>query len=156
MDPHVSETSPRAEPHRKEHLGVPITGLGIGAAFVTLVAVLCCAGVPLILSFVGAIGLGVLVKEHLLFPLMIGSLLLGAWGAIRSYRTHQKKGILIGYLLSALAIPLGMKLYHPAMYGGLIALLVLTGNDLVQRFRRPPVCATGESSIKSGSDFGCP
>ncbi|MEC4683585.1 MAG: MerC domain-containing protein [Nitrospirota bacterium] len=124
----------------------PSIGVGIVAAFVTLTAVLCCAGVPLLLSFVGAIGLGVLVKKHLLFPLMVGSLLLGSWGAWRSWRTHRDNGILVGYLASALAIPLGMKLYQPVMYAGLIGLLLLTGGDLVRKLRHPAVCAIEKPS----------
>lgn len=132
-------------------------GIGIGAAFVTLIAVLCCAGVPALLSFVGAIGLGVLIKKHLLFPLMVASLLLGSWGAYRSWRDHRNNLFLVGYLVNAAAIPAGMKLYHPLMYAGLVGLVGLTGIDLVRKFRKPGVCVTdgipaprGKESVDSG------
>ncbi len=131
-------------------------GVGIGAAFVTLFAVLCCAGIPALLSFVGAIGLGVLIKKHLLFPLMIASLLLGSWGAYRSYQNHRNNGILGCYLACALAIPLGMKLYHPVMYAGLAGLLVLTGSDILRKIRQPAVCGLETPpDKKKKTDCGC-
>ncbi len=155
MEQNTTETPPRSDLSSKN----PATGVGvgIGAAFVTLFAVLCCAGIPAILSFVGAIGLGVLIKKHLLFPLMVGSLLLGGWGAWRSYRSHRNGSFLAGYLLTALAIPLGMKFYHPAMYAGLVGLLILTGTDLVRKFRQPAVCVPEGAHIeRDKTDGGCP
>ena len=131
-------------------------GAGIGAALVTLVAVLCCAGVPALLSFVGAIGLGVLIQKHLLFPLMVASLLMGTWGAFRSYRSHQSPLILGGYIVSALALPIGMKVYHPLMYAGLAGILVVTGIDLVRKLQKPPVCLPNNLSGSPGKkDCGC-
>lgn len=125
----------------ERHIGKTGTAAGLGAAFVTLVAVACCAGIPAFLSFVGAIGLGVLLKKHLLFPLMVASLLLGTWGAWRSYKLHQNPLVLGGYLACAGSIPLGMKLWHPLMYAGLVLLLLLTGADLVRSLKGPAVCA---------------
>lgn len=137
--------------------GKEAVGIGIGAALVTLVAVLCCAGVPALISFVGAIGLGVLIKKHLLFPLMVGSLLLGSWGAYRSWRTHRSNLFLVGYLASAGGIPIGMKFYHPVMYAGLIVLLVLTGSDLVRKLNRPAACVPeGGSGAPDKTDCKCP
>lgn len=133
------------------------TGIGVGAALVTLVAVLCCAGVPALLTFVGTIGLGILIRKHLLFPLMVGALLLGTWGATRSYRTHRNPLVLGGYLLSALALPIGMKASHPLMYAGLAGLLFVTGSDLVLKLRTPEACLTGGNSVVSvRKDGGCP
>lgn len=155
MEQNTSETPPRSDLSPKNRAtGV---GVGIGAAFVALFAVLCCAGIPALLSFVGAIGLSVLIKQHLLFPLMVGSLLVGGWGAWRSYRSHRNGSFLAGYLLTALAIPLGMKFYHPAMYAGLVGLLILTGGDLVRKFRQPGVCVSeSASNTREKTDCGCP
>ena len=114
----------------KERLSL---GATVAAGGVSLVAVLCCLGIPAMLSFMGALGLGVLVKKHLLFPLMVGSLLLGGWGAYVSYRRRRSLPLLVAYLASALALPLGMKLFHPAMDIGLAGLLLLTGEDLWRR-----------------------
>lgn len=123
------------EENERQHDGK--AGLSLGATLVaggvSLVAVLCCLGIPAMISFMGAVGLGVLVKKHLLFPLMVGSLLLGGWGAIMSYRRRRSVLLLLAYLVSALALPLGMKFYHPAMDLGLVGLLVLTGEDLWRR-----------------------
>ncbi|MGC8530334.1 MAG: MerC domain-containing protein [Leptospirillia bacterium] len=133
-------------PHRgKEGLSLGATLLAGG---ISLVAVLCCLGIPAMLSFMGAVGLGILVKKHLLFPLMVGSLLLGGWGAFMSYRRGKNLFLLGAYLLSALALPLGMKFYHPAMDAGLVGLLLLTGRDLWRRmsaFRPGASCERGSS-----------
>lgn len=122
------------------HESQPSTTMAVGAALMTLVAVSCCAGIPAILSFVGTIGLGFLIKKHLLFPLMVGSLLLGTLGAIRSYRTHRNVWFLAGYLACALGIPMGMKLYHPLMYAGLAVLLILTGGELLHSRKKTQYC----------------
>ena len=132
------------------------TAAGLGAAFVTLVAVACCAGIPAFLSFVGAIGLGVLLKKHLLFPLMVASFLLGTWGAWRSYKLHQNPLVLAGYLVSAGSIPLGMKLWHPLMYAGLVLLLFLTGADLVRSLKGPAVCENRREDGMHGNPGGRP
>ena len=123
-------------------------GTTVAASIVSLVAVLCCLGIPTILSFMGAIGLGVLVKKHLLFPLMVGSLLLGGWGAFMSYRRRQSVPLLVAYLVSALALPLGMKFFHPAMDAGLAGLLLLTGWDLWRRmFKSRAGASCGRGSL---------
>ncbi|BAM05887.1 hypothetical protein LFE_0159 [Leptospirillum ferrooxidans C2-3] len=114
--------------------------MAVGAALMTFVAVSCCAGVPALLSFIGTIGLGVLIKKHLLFPLMLASLMMGSWGAFLSYRNHQNGWFLAGYLLCALGIPMGMKFYHPLMYAGLAGLLLLTGSELFRRRKKTAFC----------------
>ena len=62
-----------------------------GAALTSLVAVLCCAGIPAALSFAGTLGLGILVENHLLLPLMTASLGLGLWGAFRNFRRTGRR-----------------------------------------------------------------
>lgn len=117
-----------------------LSSMAIGAALMTFLTVSCCAGIPAILSFAGTIGLGFLIKKHLLFPLMVGSLLLGSWGAFISCRSHQDRWIFLGYLSCALVIPLGMKISHPLMYGGLGCLLFLTGSELLKKRRQTNLC----------------
>lgn len=121
---------------KSESFSSPGAASKIGAALVTLVAVACCAGVPAFLAFVGALGLGVLIQKHLFFPLMTGALLLGSWGAWRSWKTLRNTLSLSVYLVSAVAIPLGMKVWHPLMYAGMAVLMILTGADLLRSFRK--------------------
>lgn len=59
-----------------------------GPAATSLLAVLCFAGLPASLSLLGTLGLGILLKKHLLFPLMTLSLLLGLWEAVKSGGTE--------------------------------------------------------------------
>jgi len=96
------------------------------SGLITLLSVSCCGGVPLIISLLGTVGMGFLIKKHLLFPLMVASLLIGSWAAFISYRTRQNRWFLLGYLSCAVAIPVGMKTFHPLMYGGMVCLLALT------------------------------
>ena len=105
------------------------------SAATSLLAVLCCAGLPAALSLLGTLGLGILLKKHLLFPLMTLSLLIGLWGAVKSLKRHGSRLLFGGYLLSAAALPLGMKFAPPVMYGGLVLLLFVTGTELARALR---------------------
>ena len=105
------------------------------SATTSLLAVLCCAGLPAALSLLGTLGLGILLKKHWLFPLMTLSLLIGLWGAIKSFQRHGSRLLFGGYLLSAAALPLGMKFAPPVMYGGLVLLLFVTGTELARALR---------------------
>ena len=63
----------------------------LGAAF----AALCCLGVSAILSVVSAIGLGFLVNDAVLLPLLVVSLLVTAWGLVSGFRRHYHPGALV-------------------------------------------------------------
>ncbi len=143
MSPALPNANSRKDPKPKLLTGLlPVSG----AAVISLLAVLCCAGLPAALSLLGTLGLGVLIKKHLLFPLMTISLLLGLLGAVRSYRNQGSPLLLAGYLVSAVALPLGMKVYPPAMYGGLLLLLTVTGAELARALSRP-ACSPKQKEI---------
>ena len=54
--------------------------------FGAVVAALCCAGTPIIVGALGALGLGFLRKDAILWPVMLGSLLVALWGFWRGLR----------------------------------------------------------------------
>jgi mercuric ion transport protein len=53
------------------------------------IAALCCLGVPAILSVAAALGMGFLINDVVLAPLLILSLALVLWGLVRGYRRHR-------------------------------------------------------------------
>lgn len=56
----------------------------LGAAFTAL----CCLGIPAVLSIVSAVGLGFLINDAILLPLLILSLVVTLWGLFPGWRRH--------------------------------------------------------------------
>jgi mercuric ion transport protein len=59
-----------------------LMGAGIAAA--------CCLGVPLVLSILGAVGLGFIIRDAYLLPLFVGFIALSLWSLYRSARRHAR------------------------------------------------------------------
>jgi mercuric ion transport protein len=80
-------------------------GAGVlGASF----AALCCAGTPLIVSALAAVGLGFLRNDAILWPLMFASLAVALWGFWRGRRVHGSTGPLVLAAVGAVALSLGV------------------------------------------------
>ena len=80
--------------------------VGIVGATVTA---LCCLGVPVVLSVVAALGLGFLVNDAILAPLLLVSIGVVAWGLAAGWRRHGNPSPLI------LAIVAGLLLFASAL-----------------------------------------
>ncbi len=103
-------------------------GAGVTGA---IIAALCCAGTPFIVSGLAAVGLGFLRTDAILWPLMLASLVVALWGFWQGMRVHRKAGPLALGLLGAASLACGVIFVHgpPAttmIYGGAIALMVAT------------------------------
>jgi mercuric ion transport protein len=72
----------------KDHLDK----LGIVGSFI---AAACCLGLPAVLSIVTAIGLGFLIKDAILLPLLIVFLALTLFGMYLGYRIHHRPWALV-------------------------------------------------------------
>jgi mercuric ion transport protein len=99
----------------------------LGAIF----AALCCAGLPVILSVLTAIGLGWLRQDAILWPLMFLSLGVALWGLEAQRRSHHASGPLILAVAGAIALVAGVVFVHgfPARLlidGGALALIGAT------------------------------
>jgi mercuric ion transport protein len=71
----------------------------------SFVAALCCLGVPAVVSIVAAIGLGFLIKDAILLPLMAVFLLVTLIGLYLGYRAHRQVWPLaIGLVSSFVAV----------------------------------------------------
>lgn len=69
-----------------------------------IVSSLCCLGVPAVLSVVAALGLGFLVRDAILVPLLIASLLVVLWGLAMGWRRHRNPAALILGIAAALLL----------------------------------------------------
>ena len=105
-----------------------VDGAGVlGAIF----AALCCAGTPVVVGALGVLGLGFLGRDAILWPLMLGSLLVALWGFWRGTRLHRNAGPVVLAVLGAVSLSCGVIIVHgpPAMtmiYAGAVALVVAT------------------------------
>jgi mercuric ion transport protein len=99
----------------------------LGAVF----AALCCAGTPFIVAGLGAVGLGFLKTDAILWPLMFLSLAVALWGFWTGHRLHGLYGPLVVAVIGAAALVAGVVFIHgfPAMqviWSGVAALLGAT------------------------------
>jgi mercuric ion transport protein len=80
----------------KDHLDK----LGIIGSFI---AAACCLGLPAVLSIVTAVGLGFLIKDAILLPLMVVFLVVSVIGMYLGYRVHGRPWALILAIVSSAA-----------------------------------------------------
>lgn len=107
--------------------------IGIGGA---TFAALCCLGFPALLAVVSAVGLGFLLNDAILLPLLGVSLLITLWGLYSGTRHHQRWSAFIigvgGAILMVLSILLGKGFFASA---GIAALIVASLLNIYFRVR---------------------
>ena len=67
-------------------------------------AALCCLGIPVLLSILSAVGLGFIVNDAILLPLLVIFLVTMVVGLISGLRHHKKSVALILGILSSLLV----------------------------------------------------
>lgn len=107
----------------KDHLDK----LGVAGSFI---AAACCLGLPAIIAVFAALGLGFLINDAVLLPLLLFFLALTLFGLFRGYRSHGKPGPLTAGVVSAAAAILFIYVVFsaPLAYtaiGGLVAASIL-------------------------------
>jgi mercuric ion transport protein len=119
----------------KDHLDK----IGIVGSFV---AAACCLGLPAVLSIVAAAGLGFLVNDAYLRPLLIVFLLVTLAGLVLGYRVHhQPWGLILGVLGSIGAYTfVYVHTIRPAAYTAIVGLVVASILNVVLRSRCVPAC----------------
>ena len=75
--------------------------IGIVGSFI---ATACCLGLPAILSIVAAFGLGFIIKDAVLLPLMVVFLTITLIGLFFGYLTHRKPWALVVGMASSIAV----------------------------------------------------
>lgn len=97
-----------------------------------VLAALCCAGTPFIVTGLTALGLGFLRKDGILWPVMLFALAVAVTGFWKGVQTHGRWGPLAIGGTGAVSLAGGVIFVHgfPAMqmiYGGAAALVVGAG-----------------------------
>ncbi len=114
-DRNFSETTTSAQTSRRASLA----GL-FGSGF----ALLCCAGVVPVLGLLSAVGLGFLIRDAVLIPLLIVALGVTGWGLWQGHRSHGRGSpLLLGLGGGALAVG-GLYLWVPLAFVGFVAVLL--------------------------------
>ncbi len=113
-----------------------------------IVAAACCLGVPVILSTLGAVGLGFIVHDAYLMPLFVGFVGLSLWMLYRSARRHGDRRpfwlSLAGGLVGSVALWFMVTGLYPLpwlVYASLFVLIAGSVWDFVNG-RRQPACET--------------
>ena len=101
-------------------------------------AALCCAGTPLIVGALAAMGLTFLRSDAILWPLMLISLGVALWGFWQGRAVHRNAGPIVLGVIGAVALACGVIIVHgpPALtmiYGGAVVLVGATVWNIVAR-----------------------
>ena len=116
-----------------------VAGVADGAGVLGAVfAALCCAGTPVVVSVVSALGLSFLRSDRILWPLMLVSLMVALWGFWKGQQMHRSAGPLILGLCGAFALTAGVIFVHgfPArelIGAGAVSLVCATIWNIVAR-----------------------
>jgi mercuric ion transport protein len=119
-----------------------------------VLAALCCAGAPIILSVLAALGIGFLRSDAILLPFMSVALIVALWGFWSDARTHRGYGPLTLAIAGAVSLVAGVVFVHgmpaKALIGvGAIALVVGTlWNARCRAMCAPQGAATAEELPK--------
>lgn len=110
-----------------------------GATF----AALCCLGIPAVLSVVTAIGLGFLINDAVLLPLLVLSLAITLWGLASGWRRHHVPAPLIVGVAGAIGLFVFSFVHQSRAFAivSIVALVIASGwNVMVLRreHQRPP------------------
>jgi hypothetical protein len=99
-----------------------------------ILTALCCAGVSAVVGSLSAVGLGFLITDSVLLPLLLAMLALSLWGLARGRATHGASGPLV--LGSAGAVSLTAGVFTSRWLLGLGAALLLAATVWNQTARR--------------------
>ena len=90
----------------------------LGGVFGSGLALLCCAGAAPVLGLLSAIGLGVLINDAVLIPLLLLALGVTGWGLRQGRRCHGRaSALLLGLAAAALTIG-GLYVWLPLAFVG--------------------------------------
>ncbi|MBI2818108.1 MAG: MerC domain-containing protein [Acidobacteria bacterium] len=109
--------------------------LGVGGS---LVAAACCLGLPAAVSILGALGLGFLIHDAILLPLLLVFLALTLTGLWLGYKVHRKIGALMLGGISAVILFVSIFVYAPIAYVAVAGLLAASVLNAVLRRRCAP------------------
>ncbi len=101
----------------------------------SIVAALCCAGVPIVVGALTAVGLGFLITDLLLLPLLVAMLGLALWGFGRGRSVHGSGGPLALGAVGAVSLTAGVFTNQWLLWLGAVVLVVATIWNIAARWR---------------------
>lgn len=97
------------------------SGAGVLAA---VFAALCCAGIPVIVGALSAVGLSFLRQDAILLPLLIVSLLIAIWGLAKGQPLHGSVWPLILGSAGGIALIAAITVFRPLLWPGAALILI--------------------------------
>jgi mercuric ion transport protein len=113
--PHGDDVGNRTRASRRA------TGAGLVSS---AVALLCCAGVAPVIGGLAALGLGFLVRDAILVPLLILGLGVTLWGLWRGRRCHGRSRPLFAGLVGSLITVGAVLLWVPLAFLGFVGVII--------------------------------
>jgi len=101
----------------------------------SIFAALCCIGTPALLAFLAAIGLGFMINDLVLLPLLFGFLILTGYGLLASRKRHGRKEPMIVFGVSAGVIVVTMWFSSIGVIIGIVGLVSSTIMNIVYQKR---------------------
>jgi len=128
----------------------------IGAA----IAAACCLGVSVVLTAMGAVGLGFLIQDAYLMPIFVGFVGFSVWTLYRSARAHDKLAPfwlgLVSAIVSSIALFLMVTGLFPVpwlIYVSLTGLIVASIWDFIIGRKMPAACEVEKTTRKEPVDM---
>ncbi len=87
-------------------------------------ALLCCAGVAPVIGILSALGLGFLLRDAILIPLLIVGLGVTVWGLWQGRRCHRGSRPLVAGLVGSLITVAGVVAWVPLAFVGFVGVIV--------------------------------
>lgn len=97
----------------------------------SIFAALCCIGTPALLAFLSSIGLGFLIHDIVLLPLLAGFLILTGYGLAVSKNRHGRKEPLMIYGISSALIMITIWFSSVGVIVGMVGLSLSTILNIV-------------------------
>lgn len=115
--------------------------VGLGGSVFTA---LCCLGLPALVSFLGAIGLGFLINDAILIPLLVVFLIVTLGGLLLGVRHHHHRSAFILGAVSAvvLLVFITIAFNRPLIWLGIAGLIIASILNVwfrVREQRRRPI-----------------
>ena len=116
----------------------------ISGAIGSIFASLCCLGFAPVLAALSAAGLGFVISDTILIPLLVLFLALALWGIKGSQRKHSKTAPFYVGVAGAVAALVGVFVFIPIHVIGLIALVGASTWDIVFLQKYTSTCETAK------------
>ena len=127
----------------KDHLDK----MGIAGSFI---AAACCLGLSAVLSIVAALGLGFLIKDAILLPLMVVFLAVTLVGLYLGFRVHHRPWALLIASVSSVAV-LFFIFVHTIKFATYLAIAGLVFASILNVISRQKSASTSQESRQRGN-----